>query len=102
MVGLEWQKPAAVDSVTLQDYVGRYEYEAWPGYIDTVTRKGLQLYVQSTGDKEATPLNAATPNAFYLTGEPIFIVFTRGRDGLVSGIGANWPGGEWREGRKMR
>ncbi|MDQ6887550.1 MAG: hypothetical protein M3068_09680 [Gemmatimonadota bacterium] len=39
-------KPIVVARAILDEYVGRYEW--WPGYIETFTRRGNQLFYQGT------------------------------------------------------
>ena len=97
---LEHAETHAIDSpiavtlyaATLDDYVGRYEF--WPGFEDTVTRTGSQLYVQSTGDASPSPLRAASDDSFFVEGDPAIGVFVRGRDGRVNGELAHFPDGK--------
>jgi hypothetical protein len=72
---LDSPKVITPDARLLDDYVG--SYEPWPGYIETITRKGDQLYGQATGDSEAGPLRAASDESFFVEGEPGLIVFVR-------------------------
>ena len=83
----------------LDDYVGRYEW--WPGYIDTITRKGDQLYGQSTGDSAAEPLRAASDESFFIEGDASLGVFVRGVDGKVTHELIHFPDGKVIVARKL-
>ncbi len=98
---LVFDSPKAVTPNTrlLDDYVGRYEW--WPGYIDTITRKGDQLYGQSTGDSTAAPLLAATDESFFVEGDPGLTVFVRGVDGKVTHELIHFLGGKIIVARKV-
>jgi Domain of unknown function (DUF3471)/Domain of unknown function (DUF4440) len=84
--------PQPVPSRTLEDYVGRYEW--WPGYVDTITRDGDTLYSQGTGDPAKILNIAATPESFYLAGEPNLVVFARDRSGRVTHYVLHWSDGK--------
>jgi hypothetical protein len=91
--------PLQVPPETLQDYVGRYEW--WPGYIDTITRDGDQLFSQGTGDTERTLSVAATPESFYFPGEPNLVVFARDRTGRVTHYVLHWSDGHTTVARRI-
>ena len=72
----------ALDSAALEQYVGRYEW--YPGYIDTISRRGARLFIRSTGDAEPVALTAAGDGAFFVDGDPTVGFFLRGSSGKVS------------------
>ncbi|MDQ2929602.1 MAG: nuclear transport factor 2 family protein [Gemmatimonadota bacterium] len=72
----------ALDSMTLEQYVGRYEW--YPGYVDTISRRGARLFIQSTGEAEPTALTAAGNDAFFVDGDPTVGFFVRDSTGRVS------------------
>ncbi len=72
----------ALDSTALEEYVGRYEW--YPGYVDTISRRGTQLYIQSSGDAETVPLMPAGDGAFFVDGDPTVGFFTRDSTGKVN------------------
>jgi hypothetical protein len=84
--------PVAVDAATLEDYVGRYEW--WPGYVDTISRKGAELYSQMTGEEGATLNRAATPESFFVAGEAPLLIFIRDRNGRVTHYLVHWGDGQ--------
>jgi hypothetical protein len=92
--------PVAVDSSVLAAYVGRYEW--WPGYVDTITRVGNQLYEQGSDEKRATLNIAATPESFYIAGDPSLLVFVRDTTGHVVGYVLHWPDGQVTPARRLR
>ena len=96
---LDSAKRATPDSKTLDDYVGRYEW--WPGYVDTITRKGNQLFGQSTDDTSPTELHAASDEAFFIEGDPGLTVFVRGIDGKVLYELIHFPDGKVIVARKL-
>jgi len=96
---LDSPKVITPDARLLDDYVG--SYEPWPGYIETITRKGDQLYGQATGDSEAGPLRAASDESFFVEGEPGLIVFVRGVDGKVTHELIHFPDGKIIVARKL-
>ena len=89
---LDSPKPTAPDSKTLDDYVGRYEW--WPGCVDTFTRKGNQLFGQSTDDDSPTELHAASNEAFFVEGDPGLTLFVRGPTGKVIHELIHFPDGK--------
>lgn len=84
--------PQKVGASVLDDYVGRYEW--WPGYFDSITRRGGQLFMQLTGEAGATMSRAATPESFYFAGDPSLVVFTRDKSGHVVGYVEHEPDGQ--------
>ena len=91
--------PLAVEAATLEDYVGRYEW--WPGYIDTITRRGTELYSQMTGEQTATLSLAATPESFFFAGEAPSMVFVRDRAGRVTHYVQHWGDGQVTVARRL-
>ena len=91
--------PQALDASLLDEYVGRYEW--WPGYVDVIWRNGNQLFNQATGDAKASLNQAATPEAFYIAGDPSVVVFTRDKTGRVDGYVLNRPDGQVTRARKL-
>jgi hypothetical protein len=91
--------PLAIDAARLQDYVGRYEW--WPGYIDTITCKGTELYSQMTGDQKATLSLAATPESFFFAGETPLLVFIRDQSGRVTHYLLHWGDGQVTVARRL-
>ncbi len=96
---LDSPKVMTPDTRLLDDYVGRYEW--WPEYIDTITRKGDQLYGQATGDSAAAPLRAATDESFFVEGDPGLTVFVRGVGGKVTHELIHFPDGKIIVARKV-
>jgi len=92
--------PVKLTAAALDEYVGRYEW--WPGYIDTITRQGNQLFDQSTGEKKASLNLAATPESFYIAGDPALLVFVRDKTGRVVGYVLHWPDGQVMSARRLR
>ncbi|MGI8499311.1 MAG: nuclear transport factor 2 family protein [Gemmatimonadaceae bacterium] len=88
-----------LDTSVLDDYVGRYEW--WPGYVDVISRRGNDLFNQATGDKEATLNQAATPEAFYIAGDPSLLVFLRDSTGRVVAYVLHEPDGQVTRARKV-
>jgi hypothetical protein len=98
--GLALPAPVTLSASALDEFVGRYEW--WPGYIDTITRQGDQLFDQTTGEKKATLNLAATPESFYIAGEAALLVFVRDKTGRVVGYVLHWPDGQVTSARKLR
>ena len=88
------------DDASLKDFPGHYEW--WPGYEDTISRRGNQLYAQATGDKAATPLLAATGESFFVKGDPAITVFVRGPSGKVTHELIHFPDGKVVVARKVK
>jgi Domain of unknown function (DUF3471)/Domain of unknown function (DUF4440) len=97
---LDTPRPVTPNSAGLDDYVGRYE--CWPGYGETFTRSGDQLYGQATGDKSPAPLRAATNESFFVEGDPGLIVFVRGANGKVTHELIHFPDGKVLVARKIK
>jgi Domain of unknown function (DUF3471) len=79
---------ARVDSASLDDFTGEYaSVGSW--IIDTVTRKGDKLYVQSTGEDSPTELLAESADTFFVRGGGIDpqarVAFVRDKSGRVTG-----------------
>lgn len=72
---------ATVDARLYDRYVGRYEYT--PGLIDTVTRQGERLFIQSTG-QEKEELFPESEGVFFAKGQDWRVVFeSDDRDAVV-------------------
>ena len=72
---------ARIDARAYDSYLGRYEYA--PGLIDTVTREGDRLFVQSTG-QEKEELFPESDTTFFAKGQDWRVVFERGGHGAAS------------------
>ena len=98
----ELTSPAAlgVGAASLQDYVGVYEW--WPGYRETYTAVGGQLFIQASGDSTAVPLQAAAPDAFFVPGAPSIILFARDASGRVRSILVHSDDGQLDVARRVR
>jgi hypothetical protein len=92
--------PVTPNNAVLDDYVGRYE--CWPGYSETFTRNGNQLYGQATGDKSSAPLHAASNESFFVEGDPGLIVFVRDANGKVTHELIHFPDGKLLVARKVQ
>jgi hypothetical protein len=82
-VGQPQDPPVAkIDPTTLDGYTGEY---AWEGahMIDTVTRKGDKLYIQTTGDDTPTELVPQSPDTFFMRGGLSRDTFVRDTSGKV-------------------
>ena len=79
--------PAAM----LRDYVGEYEW--WPGFRETYSRRGDRLFVRATGDTAWVPLEAAAPDVFFVAGDPTVVLFARDKSGRVSRLLAHFADG---------
>jgi hypothetical protein len=79
---------AKVDSASFDDFTGEYA-SAGSWIIDTVTRKGDKLYVQSTGEDSPTELLPESADAFFVRGGGIDpqarVTFVRDKSGRVTG-----------------
>jgi hypothetical protein len=96
---LDAPRAASVDGPALDDFVGRYEW--WPGYQETFSRRGGQLYGQATGDTTSTPLLPATGESFFAADDAGIAIFVRGRDGKVSHELVHFPDGKVVVARKV-
>lgn len=74
---------AKVDPRLFDAYVGRYEYT--PGLVDTVTREGDRLFVQSTG-MEKEELLAENDTTFFAPGQDWRVIFLRNEKGEVTSL----------------
>ena len=91
--------PLTVEASALDEYVGRYEW--WPGFFDVVSQRGGKLFLQLTGEAEATSTHAATPESFYFAGDPSLVIFTRDNTGRVMGYVEHEPDGQVIRARKL-
>ena len=71
------------DAATLNEFVGKYAWIGAPNMIDTVTRSGDRLYLQSTGDDSRTPLIWEAGDTFALHDAPERITFLRDKNRQV-------------------
>ena len=73
---------AKIDPAILDDYTGQY---AWIGahMLDTVTRKGDKLYIQTTGDDTPTELVPQSTDTFFIRGGLARDTFVRDASGKV-------------------
>jgi serine-type D-Ala-D-Ala carboxypeptidase/endopeptidase len=78
----EAPKDVAVDTETLQSYVGKYELA--PGFILTVTRDGNQLKVQATG-QDSSPVYPKAKNVFFSKVVDAELTFNQ-KDGAVESV----------------
>ena len=82
-VGQPLDPPVAkIDAAILDDYTGQY---AWQGahIVDTLTRKGDKLYIQTTGDDAPTELVPQSPDTFFVRGSLNRDTFVRDASGKV-------------------
>ncbi len=82
-VGQPQDPPVAkIDPAILDDYTGQY---AWIGahMLDTVTRKGDKLYIQTTGDDTPTELVPQSTDTFFIRGGLARDTFVRDASGKV-------------------
>lgn len=75
---------AKIDSAVLDEYAGQY---AWVGarMVDTITRKGDKLYIQTTGDDAPTELMPQGSDTFFFPGSLNRDTFVRDGSGKVVG-----------------
>jgi CubicO group peptidase (beta-lactamase class C family) len=85
-----------LDSATLDEYVGRYEFA--PTFSLVITREGNQLITQATGQGKI-PVFAEAKDTFFPKVMPATIVFTR-ENGKVTGLILNQSGREMPAPRK--
>ncbi len=73
---------AKIDPAILDDYTGQY---AWEGahMVDTVSRKGDKLFIQTTGDDAPTELVPQSPDTFFMRGGLSRDTFVRDASGKV-------------------
>jgi hypothetical protein len=82
-VGQPQDPPVAkIDPAILDDYTGQY---AWEGahMVDTVTRKGDKLYIQTTGDDALNELVPQSADTFFIRGALDRDTFVRDASGKV-------------------
>jgi len=82
-VGQPHDPPVAkIDPAILDDYTGQY---AWEGarMVDTVTRKGDKLFIQTTGDDAPTELVPQSADTFFIRGALDRDTFVRDASGKV-------------------
>jgi hypothetical protein len=78
---------AQVDSASFDDFAGEY---AWPGSqnVDTVTRKGGKLYIQTTHEDSPTELLPENADTFFTRGGGVGplarVAFVKDKNGRVS------------------
>jgi hypothetical protein len=78
---------AKVDSTSVDDFAGEY---AWPGSqnVDTVTRKGGTLYIQTTHEDSPTELLPENADTFFTRGGGVGplarVTFVRDKNGRVN------------------
>ena len=97
---LDLPSPVKVVGDAVNDFVGRYEW--WPGFQETITRRGDQLYGQETDDKTSTPLFAASGESFFVQGDATLVIFVRGPDGKVTHELIHFPDGKVIVARKLK
>ena len=95
--------PAArIDPTTLDDFVGQYVWEVASGMIDTITRKGDKLYIQTTGDDTPTELIRESKDTFAFHASPDRITFLRDGNGRVVEEYPHSPDGEGGHNKKIK
>lgn len=72
-----------IDPRLFDRYVGRYQYA--PGVIDTITREGDRLFVQSTGEAREE-LFSENETTFFVKGQDWRLVFVKDSQGLVTSL----------------
>jgi len=73
---------AKIDPAILDDYTGQYGWEK-ARMVDTVTRTGNKLYIQTTGDGAPTELVPLGENRFFIRGSLNRNTFVRDSSGKV-------------------
>jgi CubicO group peptidase (beta-lactamase class C family) len=86
----EKEEPAApgefvFDPEKFDDYAGRYELEAAPGFILEFTREEEKLFTQATGQPKFEIL-ASSDSTFYLTVVEASMTFHRNQEGIVDAL----------------
>jgi len=95
--------PAAkIDPATLDDFTGEYAWEGVNGMIDTITRTGDRLYLQTTGDDAPTELIRESNDTFAIHASPDRVTFLRGRDGRVVEEHPHSPDGQGSHNKKIK
>lgn len=83
--------PVAVDSLTLQAYVGHYQIA--PGYVDDVHWEGGRLVATASGQSVGAWLAPVSTSAFSPDGVGALIVFERDATGRVLDYVQGYPDG---------
>jgi ketosteroid isomerase-like protein len=89
----------SIDPAVLDQYLGDYEW--WPGYVESITRKGDNLYVNAKGD-EPSQLQSSGQESFYLPGDPTLIVFVRDDSGSVTHYLVHFADGQVFQAKKIK
>ena len=81
---------ASIAPSSLDAFTGQY---TWVGtrMVDTITRKGNQLFIQTTGDLDPTELLPESPDTFFIRGQLARLAFVRDKSGAVIGEHAYSP-----------
>ncbi len=88
-------KSIALDSVSLNAFVGRYQIAS--GYVDNVHWEGGHLVATASGQTVGARLVPVSSTAFSPDGDGKLIVFERDRSGRVTGYVQGYPDGSvWR------
>lgn len=91
--------PVAIDSVTLQAFVGRYQ--AALGFVDNVHWEAGHLVATATGEKVGARLVPVSASAFSPDGVAPLIVFERDSTGRVIGYVQGYPDGQVRRATRL-
>jgi hypothetical protein len=85
--------PASYDAADFDDYAGRYELDAVPGFVLTFSREDETLYLQATGQPriEIVPTSDST---FALTVVEASVAFHRDAEGKVEAATLNQGGAQ--------
>ena len=78
-----------VDPGIYDRYAGKYELS--PGIIDTVIRKGDQLFIKAPDDDMATQLFPESADTFFIPGYPTRFTFVTGKDKEVVELVSHFP-----------
>jgi hypothetical protein len=73
-----------ISPTKLDEYLGQYVWVGAPKMIDTVTRNGEKLYLQSTGDDGRTELIWEAGDTFAIHGAPDRVTFERDNNQQVA------------------
>ncbi len=77
--------PKSYDPEAFDEYAGRYELEAAPGFILTVSRRGDSLFTQATGQPEVQ-IYATSDSTFELRIVEASLTFHRNSEGEVKSL----------------
>jgi ketosteroid isomerase-like protein len=83
--------PLALDSATMNAFVGRYQIG--PGYVDNVHWDGKNLVATASGQTEGARLVPVAANVFSPDGDGALISFERDASGRVLGYAQGYPDG---------